>query len=100
MTSYPSSTCATDGSAKESPPLPAVQSLARDTSVSSTSTPPTSSSAAQALQVQRINAYLNNPIDSQPHYQYATTAASMAASAKDVKAYLDAFDEKMNRTKG
>ncbi|KAE8445198.1 hypothetical protein EG329_013695 [Mollisiaceae sp. DMI_Dod_QoI] len=93
MSAYPSSTCATDGSANESLPLPAVQTLAGYNS--HTTTP--SSSDTQNLSAQRITAYLNNPIDSQPKYKNTTISASMATHNIDMESYLKSFENVMKK---
>ncbi|KAF8863910.1 hypothetical protein BDZ45DRAFT_737752 [Acephala macrosclerotiorum] len=54
-------------------------------------------SLAQTLAAQRIAAYLNNSIDSTPYYEHTKTTINILAKTKDVKAYLDNFDETMNK---
>ncbi|KAF8863908.1 hypothetical protein BDZ45DRAFT_737749 [Acephala macrosclerotiorum] len=97
MSTYPNSTCATDGSSKDFPPLPVVQSLTGVTSNTTTHSSPRVYATTQALQVQCINTYLNSPVDSQPHFQHTKSGTSMPAKAKDMKAYLDKFDDIMKK---
>ncbi|PVH76174.1 hypothetical protein DL98DRAFT_574611 [Cadophora sp. DSE1049] len=105
MSSYPSSTCATDGSNKSFPrhigSTSANYHFTSSTSTStSNSTMPTSHDATKAAEeAARLALYFNYTVEANPTYRHTSSSASVAAHSAQMRSYLDSFDEVMEDKK-
>ncbi|KAH7346822.1 hypothetical protein BKA65DRAFT_537413 [Rhexocercosporidium sp. MPI-PUGE-AT-0058] len=107
MSSYPSSTCATDGSNKSCPrhigsasanPQPS-PSTSTSTLTINTNTSTINSATPANEQAVRIASYLSNAVDANPSYQNTSSQASMASHSANMGSYLDSFDAAIGNKK-
>ncbi|KAG4437487.1 hypothetical protein IFR05_007042 [Cadophora sp. M221] len=101
MSSGPSSTCATNGSANSSTAHPepnteaATDSLPPSPPPQAPSTSDTAARESSNVTTGPIAAYTTNPVDPNPSYTNTSTEASVAAHRATVKSVIDNFDTVM-----
>ncbi|KAK0103724.1 hypothetical protein ONS95_005730 [Cadophora gregata] len=102
MSSYPLSTCATDGSnTRRIGSASANDHLVASTSASSSDSITSNSNDATKAdeEASRMALFLHSNVEANPTYQHTSSAASMAAHSTQMKSCLDTFDAVMEDKK-
>ncbi|KAG4411451.1 hypothetical protein IFR04_015421 [Cadophora malorum] len=103
MSSYPSSTCATDGSNNSFPryvgSILTNEQVENPASASNITTPTRHDAFKSAEEIARMALFLNDNVETNSTYQRTSSASKMAPRSDQMRLYLESFDNIMEDKK-